>query len=173
MGKGEINPNLGLVCKPLPDGGPHIIMVKSIPGVFRDMNGEIVSDEMAGSAGFDVAKLQREAAKETAKSEALAAVEAKFAKESAAIDGMSDEELGIDNPPASSPEASGEDTAPFVQRNSANEPRACRLVEGGPVRVMEYVNADKGWKVFDRDSGEVFGKALDKAEAEELLVGEI
>jgi len=166
MGKGEISPNLGLVCKPLPDGGPHIIMVKSIPGVFRDMNGDIVGDEMAAEAGFDVAALKRVAAKEAAKADALAAVEARFSKESKAIESMSDEELGVE--PAIS--AAEDDSAPFVKRTSSGEPRVARLVEGGPVRVIEYDNSDKAWKLFDRDTGAVYARDLSKTEAMELLV---
>jgi hypothetical protein len=166
MGKGEISPNLGLICKPLPKGGPHIVMVKSIPGVFRDMNGDIVPDEMAAEAGFDVAALKRVAAKEAAKSEALAAVEARFAKEARAIEGMSDEELGVEPAPA----VANEDAAPFVKRTSSGEPRVARLVEGGPVRVIEYDNSDKAWRLFDRDTGKIYARDLSKTEAMELLV---
>jgi hypothetical protein len=141
-------------------------MVKSIPGVFRDMNGDIVPDATATEAGFDVAALKRVAAKEAAKTEALAAVEARFAEETKAIDGMSDEELGVEPAPVDAEE----DAAPFVKRTASGEPRVARLIEGGPVRVIEYDNSDKAWKLFDRDTGEVYARDLSKTEAMELLV---
>jgi len=165
MGKGEVNPNLGLMCKPLPEGGPMIIMVKTRPGVYFDVNGDPASDELANMAGFDVAADRKFMRKEAAKAEALAKVEAQFAEESEAI-----EAEFADAPAEPAPAAPTEsEAAGVLVETSSGEPRVVRLVDGGPVRVMEYVNGD-GWKVFDRDSGEVFESGLEKNAASELLV---
>jgi hypothetical protein len=124
---------------------------------------------MAVEAGFDVKALKRTAAMAEAKAVALAGIEAKFAKESKVIDGLSDEEL-LGNGDAD--KGGNDDDEPFVATNSSGEPRSARLVKGGPVRSIEYDNTseNRGWKLCDRDTGEVFASRLEKEVAQERLL---
>ena len=178
MGKEDINPNLGLISRPLPNGGPLISMVKSKPGVYYDVNGEPVSDEMAQEAGFDVPSAKREKAKRDAKADAMAKIDARFAKESAEVDSLSDsdmEEKGMVAPGSfidpSSKAAEPGYGQPFVTKTSTGEPRVARLVKDGPVMVMEYDLKAKGWKIYNRETGKVVASKLSKEDATELLLG--
>jgi len=171
MGKGEINPDLGLICRPMRHGGPLIIMVKSKPGVYFDAAGEVATDEMAALARFDVEGDRLIQSKELAKAAALAKIEKQFAADSKDLDGMTRDEMVEAGLVEEAPPATAETTkAGVLVKTSTGEPRAVRLVDGGPVRVMEYEGQERSWKVFDRDSGHIFGDGLERVDASELLV---
>ena len=175
MGIEDINPNLGLTQKPLPDGGPRISMVKSKPGVFYDAKGDLCSDEMAEEAGFDVKALKRRKEKNEALAKATAAIEERFKDEmaDAAADIEADESprtgIGI---PADLQGEEPMDGAPFVLTTAGGEPRVARATQDGPVKKMDYIGkgTDRGWAVSDRDSGREFCVALSKEEATDLLL---
>lgn len=178
MGLEDINPNRGLVQRPLPNGGPLISMCKTVPGVYFDANGLQVSDDLAASAGFDVAGDKRTKAKNEAIENEKAKIEAKFAEEAAKVDRMSDAELeekGLVEPGSLTPDpvtATEPKDLPFITKTSTGEPRVARTVPGGIVKIMEYDQKAQGWTVKDRDSGKVLGKKLDKEAATELLLAE-
>ncbi len=178
MGKGDIDPNLGLIQRALPDGGPLISMVKGRPGIYWDSTGEPASDDTAAKAGFDVKGDKQLRAKEAAKAKAYAKIETDFAKQAAELDKMSDDELereGIVEPGSlPGPNAGGDDelAPPFITTNAANEPRTVRVVPGGPVKEMEYIQADTGWTVTNLDTEEVLATGLNKDDALELLLKE-
>ena len=177
MALADINPNRGLVCKPLPNGGPLISMCKTVPGVYFDASGEPISDELAASAGFDVATNRVEMKKSAAKAVAMEKIDAQFAKDSAKIDAMTDadlEEEGIVEPgsliPAAAVKAEPVGEQLFVTKTSGGEPRVARTVLGGPVKVMEYDTKKNAWRVVNRDSGKTIKAGLSKEDAMELLL---
>ncbi len=175
MGLEDINPNRGLVQKPLPNGGPCISMVKSQPGVFYDAKGEICPDEMAESAGFDVVALKRQKAKSEELAKVTAEIEERFRGEkadaTAAVEAGESPSTGTTGAPDLKGEEP-EDGSPFVLTTAGDEPRVARATQDGPVKEMVYVTAgpDRGWVVRDRDSGRDFGIGLSKEEATELLL---
>jgi hypothetical protein len=175
----DIDLNRGLVQMPLPNGGPLISMCKTVPGVFFDANGIQVSDAMAASCGYDVAALRREKAKGEALDTERKKIEAKFAKDAAALDAKTDAQLEEEGlVPAGSltpdPIAAAEplDRSPFLTKTSSGEPRRARVVADGPVKEMEYDAKAKGWSVTDCDSGKVLGSKLTKDKATTLLLAE-
>jgi hypothetical protein len=175
----DIDPNRGLICKPLPNAGPLISMCKTVPGVYFDASGDPATDEMAERAGFDVAGDRIVMEKNAAKAQAIARIDAQFAQESAKID---EEYSELNTPsgsmapsvPAAQPAAAPgvDDGAPFIEKTGTGEPRVARTVQGGIVKVMEYVQKDTAWKVYDRDTGETIDDGLDKDDAVELLLAE-
>lgn len=176
MGTGDIDLNLGLVQRPLPNNGPHISMVKSRPGVYFDAAGDPATDEMAIAAGFDVPKDRLLKKKSELLAEATAEIEEKIRREMAAAEAGIDEKLAKGDGDGS---GGGEgdkvdDGSPFVHTNANNRPREARLVQGGPVREMEYFNSgdDKGWTVRDRDSGQIYDARLEEEQAVKILLEE-
>jgi hypothetical protein len=170
----DINPNRGLIQRPLPNGGPLISMAKDTPGVYFDANGVQVDDDLAASAGFDVEGdriLQRKAA---AKAAANKKIEEQFAAEKARIDGMSDDELVAESDAADAgDDPVRDDGAPFIEKNASGEPRRARTVQDGPVKEMVYSNtAPQGWKVINADTGETIDEELNQEAAMELLLAE-
>jgi hypothetical protein len=177
VGLENINPNLGLIQKPLPDGGPRISMVKSKPGVFYDAKGELCTDEMAESAGFDVKALKLRKAKDEALVKATAAIEERFKTElddeTAAIEEGESPRTGI-GIPADLKGNEPEDGAPFVLTTAGDEPRVARPTRDGPVKKMDYIGkgTNRGWTVKDRDSGREIEAGLSKEDATDLLLKE-
>ena len=166
MALADVDPNRGMMYKPLPNGGPMIAMCKTEPGIYFDSKGNLVPDEMASAAGYDVKINRATRAKTRAKKSALEKIDAQFAKASSDIDEMTPDEMeekGLVEP-------TPKDGATFVTRNAAGEPRTARTTEGGPVKEMSYVQRDQSWKIADQDTGEVYGDGLDKEDATELLL---
>lgn len=177
MSLADINPNRGLICKPLPNGGPLISMCKTVPGLYFDASGNPISDELAASAGFDVSTDKAEMKKSAAKATALEKIDATFAEETAKIDAMSDAELeekGVVEPgsliPSDAVKAEPVGEQLFVTKTSGGEPRVARTELGGPVRKMEYESKKSSWKVFNRDTGKTIKAGLSKEDAMELLL---
>ncbi len=176
MGLEDINPNRGLVQKPLPNGGPLISMCKTVPGVYFDANGILCSDDLAASAGFDVAGDKKLKAKNEAHEKARAKVEARFAKDTAALNSGADPEPDEDDPDETDETATeGSETdegATFIERTHAGKPRVARTVQGGPVKKMEYIQGEQAWSVFDRDTKAIIESGLDEEAATDLLLAE-
>ncbi len=178
MGMGNIDPNLGLVQKPLPNSGPMISMVKGRPGVYWDAAGEPATDDMAIAAGFDLKRERLMKRKDELLAEATAEIEADFKAAAAAIEAGIDEELArtSDDNGAGDGAGSGDpdNGEPFVTTNANGRPRSARIVQGGPIRDMTYAIAGekRGWAVKDRDSGQVYDEGLDEEKAVEILLEE-
>ncbi len=175
MGTGDIDLNLGLVQRPLPNNGPHISMVKSRPGVYFDATGDPATDEMAIAAGFDVPHDRLLKKKSEMLALATAEIEEDFKRASAAIEaGIDDEMERVAKAKGDGDGAKADNGEPFVDTNANNRPRAARIVQGGPVREMEYVASgdDRGWTVKDRDSGQVYDAELEEEQAVKILLEE-
>ena len=173
----NIDPNRGLVQKPLPDGGPLISMCKTVPGVYFDANGVLCSDELAALAGFDVKGDKQLKAKNEAHEKARQKIEEQFAKDTAALDagggGSPDAgAAGEGDGDGGDGGDSADDGTPFVDRTSGGEPRVARTVQGGPVKEMEYHSSSNTWAVKNRDTGEILDEGLKKEDAGELLLTE-
>ena len=173
----NVDPNRGLIQKPLPHGGPLISMCRDVPGIYFDANGHRVSDEMAAKAGFDVEGDRTKKLKAEAKKKALDKIDAQFAEEAAKVDQMTDSELEEASGAASGTLASGNsDEAPFVEKNAAGEPRVARTVPGGPVKEMKFdpkaSDKKKAWAVVERESGAVLDSELPKGDATEVLLAD-
>jgi hypothetical protein len=169
----DINPDRGLIQKPLPHGGPLISMCKTAPGIFFDASGNPTSDETAAAAGFDVKALKRLRAKNTALEEQRKKIEAQFADDSKALE----EEFAGDGPGQAAEadqagDGQGTEGAPFIEKTKGGDPRVARTVQDGPVKEMEYVQQDRGWKVTNRDTNEILDESLEEADAIELLLAE-
>ncbi len=174
MGMEDINPNRGLVQRPLPNGGPLISMCKKVPGIYFDANGEPCSDELAASAGFDVKADKKLKAKNEAHEIARAKIEAKFAEDTAALDSGADPEPD-ETDETDETEGEGSETdegATFIERTHAGKPRVARTVQGGPVKKMEYIQGEQAWSVFNRDTKAIIASGMDEEAATDLLLAE-
>ncbi len=174
MGTGDIDLNLGLIQKPLPDNGPHISMVKSRPGVYFDASGDPATDKMAVDAGFDVTRDRLLKKKSELLAEATAEIEGRIKEEMAAMEAGIDDEIARRADGDGDKEPEKDDGEPFVHTSAAGRPRSARLVQGGPVKEMEYVASgdDRGWVVKDRDSGQVYDAKLEEEQAVAILLEE-
>jgi hypothetical protein len=153
-------------------GGPLISMCKTEPGVFFDASGNPISDAMAEEAGFDVAGLKRLRDKNAALEVQRKRIEAQFADDTKALDREFADEPAPVAAPVAAPATAPDDGAPFIERTKGGDPRVARTVQDGPVKVMEYVQQDRGWKVTNRDTGEILDESLEEADAIELLLAE-
>jgi hypothetical protein len=172
----NINPNRGLISRPLPKGGPLISMARDEPGIYFDASGNKVSDTIAAEARFDVAGDRAIRAKNEAKAEAVAKIERQFSDDKREIDGMSDEDMVdagmIAESPLDTSTSEVDSGQPFVTKTKSGEPRVARTVQDGPVKVMEYVAGENAWRVYNRDTEEEIEGGLEKEDATELLLAE-
>lgn len=161
MGREDISPDLGTIARPLPSGGPWIVMVKSRPGVYYDAGGDPVPDKLAEEAGFDVAAHRREREKYAALEKARSEIEDRFKDEIRKVE----REHSKAEPPA--------DDGPFVEKTSTSqEPRRARLKKGGPIRAMVYDRPTNSWSVVDETAGVTLVEGLEKGDAIEALLAE-
>jgi len=162
MGKENINPNLGTIAKPLPNGA-MVVMVKSQPGIYYDASGDLVPDEMALEAGFNVASDRKEKAKREAIDQARQEIEERFKGELSKI------EKGVKTPEEI--EAAAQDNGePFIEKNSQGDATRARLVRGGPIRERIYDNQSRTWSVVEVESGKTLVELLDKKASIEAML---
>lgn len=165
----------GYICREDGLAGPRsvpIFMYKDKPGTYMLANGTLASDDLARAAGFEIQSDRLEQRMIQRKDEALADVEAEFAKRRDEIeeevrkeveDEAANQQLAPDTETPDDKTTTGEIAADGTRTTSTGEPRETAT------RLMEH-EGQGFWKVIDKATGDVIKSGVDKIKAQMILL---